>query len=97
MHVPSSVIIGGIVVVALAGLLARHFIARIICWVLAAPPLIIGMLALWQGGIAEPFSERQMLRFCSLAFLPAAGCAIGQVFVWRKGARPQSNRKEGAR
>jgi len=79
-----------LVAIAIAGLVVRRLVARIICWTLAVPPLAIGSLALWQGGIAEPFSPMQMLIFCSLAFLPAVGCGIGQFIAWRK-AKPSQN------
>jgi len=84
MHMPPAVGVLVLLVIAATGVLARSTIVRVACWTLAMPPLAIGALALWQGGIAEPFSAKQLLVFCALAFLPVLGCGTGQLLIWRR-------------
>jgi hypothetical protein len=74
----------GLFALGIAGLFMRNTILRIICWILAAPPLAVGCLALYQGGIVEPFSSNQLLTFCGLAFTPTVGCVIGEFIAFRK-------------
>ncbi len=78
------------VVVGLAGIFVRVVLVRILCWLFAVPLLGVGCFALWQGGIAEPFTEKQMLMFCSVTFWPAVACAIGEVLAFlRRKASPK--------
>lgn len=77
-------IIAGIILVAVVGLFSTHVIVRVVCWILSIPPLAAGCLALWQGGIVEPFSTRLMIIFCSFAFLPAGCCTVGEIVSFLK-------------
>jgi len=63
---------------------------------LALPALFVGVWALSQGGIAEPFSASQMAKFCTLAFWPVTGCAIGQVLTIRQRKKATANRQSKA-
>jgi len=93
--VPPAIIVG-LIVLSLCGALVRNWFARIICCVLSVPPFGLACLALWQGGIAEPFSGRQVLEFCTLGFMPAVGCAAGQVRALMKN-KSQNKEPEAAR
>jgi len=73
-----------LVALTLAGVMAREFMARAIAWVFSIPPFLIGLLALLQGGIVEPFSKRQLLVFCSIAFMPLVGCLVGRILSKRQ-------------
>jgi hypothetical protein len=53
-------------------------------WVLSVPPLCVGVLALNQGGIAEPFSAGQMWVFSAVTFWPAIGCLLGEVIAFSR-------------
>ena len=79
MNIYPFIVLAGIIIVAIVGVFARPLWARLILWILAIPPLGLGLFALWQGGIAEPFSTELMVLFCGVMFLPATGCLIGQV------------------
>jgi hypothetical protein len=75
-------VVSALIAAGIAGIVARQRGLRILCWVLSVPALACGGLALSQGGIVEPFSHEQMLTFCTLAFTPAIGSAIGQVVIF---------------
>ena len=76
--------LGLIIMVGLEGVFFCQGWLRVVLWLLAAPPLCVGLLALSQGGIAEPFSTHQMWIFCTFAFWPAVGCTIGEFIThWR--------------
>lgn len=94
MDLIPSVVTVILVVLAVCGAFVRPNSIRIVCWVLSLPPLGIGCLALWQGGIVEPFSGIQMLGFCAVVFSPALGCAIGQI---RAIGRKKSPNQTGGR
>ena len=85
---------GLIVLVGLEGIFFCQGWLRIVLWVLAAPPLCVGLLTLSQGGIVEPFSSQQMWMVCGFAFWPAIGCLIGEfVKHWRTTRRIQKSEK----
>jgi len=96
--IPPTVTVG-LIVLALCGALIQQPAARIACCILAVPSLGFACFALRQGGIAEPFSGRQMLGFCTIGFMPAVGCAAGQVrtIMRRKSQNNTSKPSSGGR
>ena len=72
-------VIAGLAAIGIVGALVRPVWARIICWLLSVPPFGLGLFVLACGGIAEPFSEKQMWAVCVPLFLPIMGCAIGEI------------------
>jgi len=83
MSMSPALVVTTLVVIGIGGIFARSMVVRVLCWLFATPPLLAGCFALWQGGIAEPFSEKQMFVFCAGAFWPAFGCLIGQILTYR--------------
>jgi len=79
MRIHYYVVLVGIVALAIAGAFLRPVWARVACWILSVPPLAVGLFALSQGGIAEPFTRGQMTGFCAFAFAPAIGCTLGEL------------------
>ncbi len=76
--------IGLVALVGIGGMFSSRRSVRLVFWVLAVAPFGLGMFALIQGGIAEPFSSRQMWAFCAVTFWPVVGCVLGECFGYRR-------------
>lgn len=79
-----TLILTGISVLGLAGVIMRVRLGRTIVWLLSLAVSMVGLLALGQGGIAEPFSQTQMWSFCAVTFWPVLGCAVGEALTHRR-------------
>lgn len=91
-----TVLIGLFALVGIGGICFSRRWVRVVFWLLSIPPLGLGVFGLSQGGIAEPFSSRQMWTFCAATFWPAIGCLLGEVITyWRSKAK--RTRKSGGR
>ena len=88
-------IMAAIAGVAIGGILVRRRWIRIILWVLSLPSLGIGILALIQGGIAEPFTPAYMTVFCASTFAPIVGCVTGEVIIFITKKRETQPRAAG--
>ena len=91
MNLIFMLIILALIVTGISGIVARQRGLRILCWVLSFPALACGGIALSQGGIVEPFSDGEMLTFCTLAFTPAIGSTIGQIVIFGQGRKNRQN------
>jgi len=76
-----TLVITAILLLGIAGVFTRPVPARITLCVLSFPLLVVGLLTLISGGIAEPFTPQQMVTFCALTFWPAIGCTIGRLII----------------
>jgi len=83
----TTLVITAIILLGIAGVFARPVPVRITLWILSLPLLVVGILTLIGGGIAEPFTPRQKAFFCALTFWPAIGCIIGR-FIIKARKRP---------
>ena len=67
-----------LIALGIAGITERRYSLRIVLWIISLPLHGIGILALIQGGIADPLTKKQMVMLCILTLWPAIGCSIGQ-------------------
>ena len=74
-----AITIAAIVAAGVAGVFVNLWWGRLALWLGSAPFACVGILALSQGGVAEPFSAGQMWAWCSVTFWPVVGCAAGEV------------------
>ncbi len=77
-----KVVIGAAVLLGLVGL-AGIFIwrgwTRVVLWVLALPPLWLGIAAWGPGRMAEEFGTAFARAFCAVMVWPALGCVLGEL------------------
>jgi uncharacterized membrane protein len=72
-------IIFALIAIGVLGVFVRKLVLRVLCFALSVPCFLAGLAVLAAGGIAEPFSNEQMLVFCGLAFTPIIGLTIGEI------------------
>jgi hypothetical protein len=73
-----------VILAGIGGVIARERWVRLLFWIQAAPPLCVGAFTLYQGGIAEGFAPKLMTEFCTVAFWPTVGCALGEYLAFRR-------------
>ena len=80
-----------ILLLGIAGILLKDRLLRNIVWLISLIPLAIGFFALFQGGIAEPFSAKFMTIYCLVAFWPVAGCISGEILILKEKSKINSS------
>jgi hypothetical protein len=65
--------------VGILGLFLSQGWFRIVLWVLALYPLLMGLVVLLMGGVIQPFEASEMLLRCGIFFWPAIGCVFGEI------------------